>query len=191
MDDKTKQQLHQQALVEHSLRQEFEQALPERVERWLQVKPHGIIPNEPFAGPSSECSLLFRDGHFYAYIALVQAVAEAIIRYMCDVNFKKHQKVFENNLEKLCTRGFIDEILKKSLLEIWSKRDDYHHLNPNLERDRQTLANLAKKKTRLLVEVESKIFAFGIGGDGGIVPKYPQYWKINDSRTEVFLRLEP
>tara|TARA_B100000315_G_C14401590_1_gene506723 strand:+ start:364 stop:645 length:282 start_codon:yes stop_codon:yes gene_type:complete len=89
MDEKTIQELLQRRLTTDSMKQEFEHTLPERVERYLQIKPHGIIPNAPFAAPSSECSLLFRVGHFYACIALAQAVAEAIVRYMCDIDFKK------------------------------------------------------------------------------------------------------
>ena len=76
MDEETKRELFQRAQTANSIKQEFEQTLSERVERYLQVKPHEIIPDAPFAVPSAECSLLFRDGHFYACIALVQAVAE-------------------------------------------------------------------------------------------------------------------
>lgn len=191
MDEKTKKELYQRALTTDSIKQEFEQTLQERVERYLQVKPHGIIPNAPFAVPSSECSLLFRDGHFYACIALVQAVAEAIVRYMCDVDFKNHDKVFEKNLEKLHTRKFIDDKLRESLLNIWARRDDYHHLNSSVKSDRQTLENLARQKACLLVEVESHIFEFKVAQDGRIVPKFPKYWKIGNGQMEVFLRLEP
>ena len=190
MDGKTKRELLQRALTTDSMKQEFEQTLPERVERYLQVKPHGIIPNAPFAVPSSECSLLFRDGHFYACIALVQAVAEAIVRYMGDIDFKNHDKVFEKNVEKLHARKFIDEKLRESLLKIWDRRDDYHHLNSNVKSDRQTLENLAREKACLLVEIESRIFEFSVA-NGSIIPKYPKYWKISGSQIEVFLRLEP
>jgi hypothetical protein len=191
MDEKIRLKLRQQALTTESIRQEFEQTLPERVERYLQVKPHTIIPNTPFAAPSSECSFLYRDGHFYACIALVQAVAEAIVRYICDIDFRKHDRVFEKNVEKLYKRGFISDKLRGSLLKIWEKRDDYHHLNTNVKSDRLTLEKLAKEKACLLVEVESEIFEFSFGDDGSIIPKYPKYWKISGDRVEVFLRFEP
>ncbi len=190
MDEKTKRELLQRTLTTDLMKQEFEQTLPERVERYLQVKPHGIIPNAPFSVPSSECSLLFRDGHFFACIALVQAVAEAIVRYMCDIDFKNHDKVFEKNVEKLHTRKFIDNKLRESLLKIWDRRDDYHHLNSNVKSDRQTLENLAKEKACLLVEVESQIFEFRVANDGSMIHKYPKYWKISGGQAEVFLRLE-
>jgi len=175
MDEETKRGLFQRAQTTDSIKQEFQQTLPERVERYLQVKPHEIIPNAPFAAPSAECSLLFRDGHFYACIALVQAVAEATVRYVCDIDFGKHDKVFEKNVDKLHTRKFIDDKLQKSLLKIWDKRDDYHHLNSNVKSDRNTLEILAKDKACLLVEVESEIFKFSFGNDGSIIPKYPKY----------------
>jgi len=191
MDEETKRGLFQRAQTTDSIKQEFQQTLSERVERYLQVKPHEIIPNAPFAAPSAECSLLFRDGHFYACIALVQAVAEAIVRYACDIDFGKHDKVFEKNVEKLHTRKFIDDKLQKALLKIWEKRDDYHHLNSNVNSDRDALEKLAKEKACLLVEVESEIFKFSFGNDGSIIPKYPKYWKIRGNQAKVFLKLEP
>jgi len=191
MDEETKRGLFQRAQTANSMKQEFEQTLSERVERYLQVKPHEIIPDAPFAVPSAECSLLFRDGHYYACIALVQAVAEAIVRYICDIDFGKHDKVFEKNVEKLYTRKFIDDKIQKALLKIWKKRDDYHHLNSNVKSDRDTLEKLAKEKACLLVEIESEIFRFSLGGDGSIIPRYHKYWKIRGNQAEVFLRLEP
>ena len=74
--------------LEDDLRQEFEQTIKDRIRRYLSVKPHGIIPNAKFAVASSECSLLFRDGHFYGCIALSQAVAEALVKYICEKNSK-------------------------------------------------------------------------------------------------------
>jgi len=191
VDEETRRELFQRAQITDSIEQEFELTLPERVERYLQVKPHKIIPNAPFAVPSTECSLLFRDGHFYACIALVQAVAEAIVRYICDIDFGRHAKVFEKNVEKLRSRGFIDDKLQKALLKIWEKRDDYHHLNSNVKSHRGTLEKLAKEKTCLLVDIESEIFKFGFGTNGSIIPKYPKYWKIRGNQAEIFLRLEP
>jgi len=191
MDEETKRELFQRARATNSMKQEFEQTLPERVERYLQVKPHEIVPDTPFAAPSAECSLLFRDGHFYACIALLQAVTEAIVRYACDIDFGKHDKVFEKNVEKLHTRRFIDDELREAMLKIWKKRDAYHHLNSSVKSDRDTLEKLAKEKARLLVEIESEIFKFSFGGDGSVIPKYPKYWKIRGNQADIYLRLEP
>jgi hypothetical protein len=191
MDEKKKRELHQQALTTQSIRQEFEQTLQERVKRYLEVKPHVIIPNAPFAAPSSECSFLYRDGHFYACIALVQAVAEAIVRYICDIDLHRYRKDFKTNVEKLYKGKFISDKIRESLLKIWEKRNAYHHLNSGVESDRRTLGKLAKEKACLLFEVESEIFEVSHGKDGNIIFKYPKYWRMSGDKAEVFLRFEP
>jgi len=88
------QELMQQKFTEDSIEQEFEQTLSSRVQRYLKVKPHGIVPYTKFASVSAECALLFRDGHFYGCIALSQAVAEAIVRFLCQKNGWKPKKEF-------------------------------------------------------------------------------------------------
>jgi len=80
------QEIIQKKIIEDSLKQELEQTLSSRVQRYLKVKPHGIVPYTQFAPVSAECALLFRDGHFYGCIALSQAVAEAIVRFLCQKN---------------------------------------------------------------------------------------------------------
>jgi hypothetical protein len=85
----------QKLQIQDSIKQEMEQTLSVRTERYFKVKPHDIIPYTPFAPASAECPLLFRDGHFYSCIALVQAVAEAIARFMCEKNSWKPSKLFE------------------------------------------------------------------------------------------------
>lgn len=190
MDKEAARKLIEQKQVEESIKQECMGTASIRATRYLQVKPHIIIPNEHFAAPSTECSLLFRDGHFFGCIALTQAVAEALARFLCEVNFGRHDNVFEKNVEKLNRRGFISDKVNKALSEIWKDRDDFHHLNPDVETDRQILEELAKEKTRLLAEVESEIFEFEII-NGALQPKHPKYWKISGNQAQVFLRLEP
>ena len=190
MDDKKINELIQKKMTEDSIRQDFEYTLSDRVDRYLEVKPHKIIPNMYFSAVSTECSFLFRDGHFYGCIALTQAVAEALVRFMCKINFGRQGKVFEKNVEKLLNRGFISNKLKDNLIEIWARRDDYHHLESSISTDRQMLEDLARKKTRLLVDVEKQVFSFTII-NGEINPENPKYWDINGNQAQVFLRLEP
>lgn len=190
MDENTIHELIQKKQVEESIRQEFEGTLVDRVDRYMQVKPHEIVPYTHFSTISAECSFLFRDGHYYGCIALTQAVAEALVRFLCKKNSFRPAKIIENNIEKLSVRNFISDEVKDSLLTIWQERDDYHHLNPSIESDRQTLEELAKEKTRLLIEVEKEVFRFTFV-DGKINPENPQYWAISSNKEQVFLRLEP
>ena len=59
---------HQQKIdaifTEDGIKQEFEQTISSRVERFMKVRPHGIVPSTEFARASLETTFLFRDGHF-------------------------------------------------------------------------------------------------------------------------------
>jgi hypothetical protein len=180
----------QKAMTEDGIKQEFEQTLSSRVERYLKVKPHGITPFTEFAAVSSECAFLFRDGHFYGAIALSQSVAEAIARFLCQKNGWKPKKSFEENVAKLETRIFISKSMKDKFLSLWRKRDDYHHLNGTIETDRLKLEALAYKKVSLLKEIESDVFKFSVV-DGKLVPDNRKYWEVQPNGTvPVFLRLD-
>jgi len=179
-----------QKLAEDAIQQEDEQTLQFRAQRFLKVKPHGIVPYTPFAPVSAECISLFRDGHFYGCIALTQSVAEAIARFLCEKNSWKPDKTFEKNIKKLHKRMFISEHTKINFLKIWEKRDDYHHLNPNIETDRIELEKMAFEKILLLNKIESEIFKFSIS-DGKLIPDNKKYWDIKqDGTVPVFLKLE-
>jgi len=174
--------LLQRKQIEDSIRQNMEQTLQDRVTRYLQVRQHWIMPGTHFAAPSAECTLLFRDGHFYGCIALTQAVAEALVKFLCEKNRWKPDNKFENNVNKLFKRKFISPELKDALEKIWDNRDDYHHLNKNIAKDRYELENIAREKIRLLSEVEREVFACDVI-DGKIRPRKTKYWKGIDDKT--------
>ena len=188
MDDKTKR-LVEKAQLKDTLQQEFEYSLQQRIDRYLELKPHGIIPNSHFAAVSAECHLLYRDGHYYGTISLTQAVAEALVKFLCKINGWKPGKVFEDNLEQLEKRGKIVGDLKAKFMELWQRRNDYHHLNPQVEQDRQKLEQLAKEKLSRLKQIEEELFAYS-ANNGKLVPKFPKYWDQKDGKVAVFLRLD-
>jgi hypothetical protein len=177
--------------MEKSIKQEIEQTLSLRAQRYLKVKPHKIIPYKHFSPASTECPLLFRDGHYYGCITLAQSVAEAIVRFLCQKNFGKAEKDFENNVKTLFKRNFISEKLKSKFLEIWKNRPDYHHLNPKIEVQRTKLEEISCEKALLLKEIESEIFKFSFDKDGKLIPENKKYWELQENGTRpVFLRFE-
>lgn len=188
MEDKIQEKLNEK-LTEESIQKEFESTLQDRVMRYLKVKPHGIIPLTPFASASSECSKLFRDGHYYGCISLTQAVSEALVMFLCKTNGWDPDRKFERNVEKLFIRGKIKEKQKVSLLKIWRNRDDYHHLNSTVASNLSELENLAKQKLVLLTKLEGEIFSFSFN-DGKLIPKQQKYWNMTDGKVKVFLRLD-
>jgi hypothetical protein len=173
-------------LIGDSIRQEIESSLEERINRYLEAKPHGIIPNQHFASASSECSKVYRDGHFIACISLVQAVAESLVKFVCQTNGMKPSSNFERNIKTLYKLNILPDDLKGEFENIWVDRDNYHHLNPEVENDFMKLYQLAKKKLKSLVKLEKYFFDFTTS-NGKINPKYPKYWT---NTIGVFLRLE-
>jgi len=179
--------------LEGSLKEECLSTISDRVSRYLELNFIEIIPNEqPFAPVSAECIRLYRDGYFFACIALCQAVAEALVRFICERSKfgASLSKDFEKNVEKLYERK-IEPDCNQLLKEIWEGRDDYHHLNPKVPTERVELKSIAKSKIISLHKVESEVFEFKWVG-GAIKPKYPKYWpEAKDGLISVFLRLEP
>lgn len=162
----------------HDLRKECEYTLQERAERYLMVKPHPITPYKHFSHASSELSLLFRDGHFYACIALTQAVTEGLVRFLCGVHSGNASEKYEDNLNSLCNKGHISKEMKKSFKRIWKYRNDFHHMNPAIEKNRIKLEKIALEKLRLFNKVERELFSFAIV-KGKLIPNYPDYWKTD------------
>ena len=176
--------------LEDSLRQEYLGTISDRITRYLELDFIKVTPNTYFASISAECMLLYRDGYFFACIALCQAVAEAIVRLLCTKSRFKPHKVFEKNVDTLRKRK-IEPDCSESLEEIWKGRDDYHHLNPKVTTERIKLQAIAKNKMIALSTVESRVFEFQVI-DGAIKPRYPKYWpQIRNGLLNVFLRFEP
>jgi hypothetical protein len=173
---------------EQELREDFHATLSERVARSLRVEQHPRTANTHFASASAECLETFRDGYFYGCIALTQAVAEALARFMCRKKRWRPAEHFEENVQVLFTRRAISETVKEQFLQIWSDRDAYHHLNPGVETDREKLEALAFDKVRLLNEIEKEVFAFQPTKDG-VALKHPEYWDTRDEGPPAtFLR---
>jgi len=175
-----------------SLKQDFIATLDERISRYQELDFIKVTPNAHFASVSAECILLYRDGHFLACIALCQAVAEAIVRLMCErskfgASISKDYEKNVENLEKRKIQPNCSELFK----EIWKDRNNYHHLNPEIPTERNKLQDIAKSKIITLHKIESKVFDFTWTKDGAISPRYPIYWDFKDGFLNVFLRFEP
>jgi hypothetical protein len=170
-------------------RNQCEASVAARVDRFLRVDHHAIVANTPFAGPSSECVGLFRDGHFYGCISLSQAVGEALVRHMCRSNQCKVAKNFEENVTTLKRRQFIDDAIESEFLQLWRDRDKYHHLNGDIVTERAELEELAFMKIRTLATVESWVFGYS-QSETGLILRHPQYWPTSGSAGNAFLRID-
>ena len=125
------------AELEHDLKADCLGTIGERVARYLELDFIEVTPDTPFTRISAECILLYRDGYFFACVALCQAVAEALVRFMCERSKfgASISKDFEKNVKELSKRN-IKPDCSKLLKEIWEGRHDYHHLNPKAPTER-------------------------------------------------------
>lgn len=179
------------AQLEETLRGHFFSTIDERILRYQELDFIELTPNTHFAFVSVECINLYRDGYFLACIALCQAVAEVIVRLICERSkFSSISNEYEKNVEKLQRRK-IEPDCNELFREIWKGRNDYHHLNPDIPTERSKLKDIAKSKLVTLHKIESKVFSFKWTKDGAISPGFPKYWDYNDNGTlNVYLRFE-
>lgn len=179
--------------LQDNLKQDFLASINDRISRYLELDFIQVVPNTHFAPITIECILLYRDGYFFACIALCQAVAEALLRFMCERNGRggKGFVKFETNIRnfrELKDKIHLDWI--ETLERIWGNRNDYHHLNPDVPTQKEKLIEIAKDKIVALLDVESKIFAFE-WVDGAIKRTHPKYWLETDSgHLNSYLRFE-
>lgn len=179
--------------LQDNLKQDFLASINDRISRYLELDFIQVVPNTHFAPITIECILLYRDGYFFACIALCQAVAEALLRFMCERNgrgSKGFVKFATNirNFRELKDKIHLDWI--ETLERIWENRNDYHHLNPDVPTQKEKLIEIAKDKIVALLDVESKVFAFK-WVDGAIKRTHPEYWLETDSgHLNSYLRFE-
>jgi len=190
MDKKEIEKMVKRKQLEETLAAEDASTFNDRVMRQVELEFTNMIANTHFAETTIECIKLYRDGRYFACIALCQAVAEALARFMCESSqFPSVDKDFEKNVATLKKRK-IEPDCNELLLEIWEGRHDYHHLNPNIEADKGELKEIAKSKLVALHKVESEVFAYSIAENGGADFKYPKYWSIENGFADVYLRMQ-
>lgn len=179
--------------LQDNLEQDFLASINDRISRYLELDFIQVVPKTYFAPITIECILLYRDGYFFACIALCQAVAEALLRFVCERNDRgsKGFVKFETNICKL--RELKDKIPLdwiETFEKVWENRNDYHHLNPDVPTQKEKLREIAKDKIVALLDIESKVFAFE-WVDGAIKRIHPEYWFETDSgHLNSYLRFE-
>lgn len=179
--------------LQDTLEQDFLATMNDRISRYLELDFIEVTPNTHFAPITIECMLLYRDGYFFACIALCQAVAEALARFICERNGSGSNRFvkFETNIRKL--KKLTDNIPLdwiEMLERIWEGRNDYHHINPEVPTQKDKLREIANEKIVALLDVESKVFAFE-WVDGAIKRTHPEYWlETGSGHLDAYLRFE-
>lgn len=173
--------------LKRGMRQVFDQTLDERVERYLEVAHQGIVPNHHFAGASSECIDLYRDGYALSAVMVSQAVAEGIWRFVLERNQVQADRDRPALATTLVERRVLSAECADAFSRIWrSFRNDVHHMNPSVSR--VPFRELARRNLLDLAAIEREIFAVSFD-NGKLVPIQPRYWDLQPGgTTSVFLR---
>lgn len=163
------------AQFEDGLRQEVNHSIKDRVERYFSVYSWKFTPHTYFAPISAECSLLYRDGYFFACISLCQCVAEALSRFLCEKFFGRAKGKHMQRVRTLTKYLKISVESEASFKIIHKHRNDYHHLNPGVSTERENLQNIAFGALKELSKIENEVFAFFFK-KGIPILKYPELW---------------
>jgi len=174
--------------IEKELKSRYEAKLHNSVARSKSTKVVPVIPNHYFAAASSEIRDMFIDGCFIGTISASQSVAEGLSKFLCK---RKHLRCPKNHLTRvgnLVDENILTKESKIAFEQIEKGRDDFHHMNENIETDCSQLESKAKSNVDSLFHIEEEIFGHSFD-NGKIVPNNPEYWDINpDGTTKAFLR---
>jgi len=176
--------------AERRFRDLFESTLQARLERQARSRIHPIIPGVFFSHASRESRNLFVEGHFYGSITLSQAVAEGLAKFLCESNGVS-AKPPEGRAQRLRDKGVISDAALDAFKAIrGTDRNNFHHMNRDVEIDYQKLDARAFECVEGLYAIESEVFAFDTGAGGAISVRHAQYWDIKDGVGAVHLWFE-
>ncbi len=173
------------AFIQQSLIQEFETDLPNKVKRYKELaSKQTILPFKHFSPFLAEVKKSYINGFFLTTISGCQALAEAIIRDFCySISRKGWSNDFKKRLNQLKNRfPALPEELFKAIRSVYADRDDYHHLNPSVPVEYDTLKNEASDKIKLIIRVTEILYPFEIQ-EGKLSPK-SRLWYTNIKRIE-------
>lgn len=184
--------------VEQSIRDELNGTIAERVERFLEMDPKGVVAHHHFSAASAECIRVYRDGHFISAVMVTQAVNEGMMRFVAETNKISLQREGPGGKTKGIP-DLIDELHKQGIISIncanasrricRSFRNDVHHMNPDVVK--VPFREIAKRNLGDLITIENEIFAAQFAPDGSVILGQPKYWTSgNDGKVSAFLRLE-
>ena len=91
----------------------------------------------------------------------------------------------------MLSKNIITSECKIAFDKIHEGRDDFHHMNENIETNRPELETKARLTVECLFLIEKAVFDHSFS-KGILIPKHLQYWDISaDGNTEAFIRSIP
>ena len=132
---------------------------------------------------------MFVAGHFYGAISVAQAYVESLSKYLCEAyHVRGNPNDPVKRWEKLCAEKIVGQSACDAAQGIMSDRNDFHHLNKDVEQDYLKLEKRAEDCVNHIHSIEADVFAHTFS-DGKVVPKHPERWPtVGDGLTRAHLR---
>ena len=176
--------------LKRSIRASFEASLPQAALRASKIHFQNVIPGHWFSAAASECVKMYVDGHFYGAISISQAYIEALGKFITECHGDRPAKDVPFMWQRLTKRGIVSGEAQNAAIAILDNRNDFHHLNKEIETDYQKLEVRGLECLTNLHIIESEVFSHSFV-NGAIMPHNSRYWaeaKDNQSLVQVYLR---
>jgi hypothetical protein len=169
----------------------FDADLPHRLKRASSIQLQQFIPAHWFATAASECASMFISGFFYGAISVAQAYVEALSRYLAEHHHIRKSKDPSERCNRLYREKIISDTVRDAAILILDDRNDFHHLNKDIEQEFQKLETRAQQCINHLYIIESEVFAYSFSEDqpGKVDLVKPDYWPSDKpGLTQIHLR---
>lgn len=132
---------------------------------------------------------MFIAGHFYGAISVAQAYVESLARFLYEVyGIRGNPKNPGKQWEKLAVEKLVGSVASDAAQRVLSKRNDFHHLNKEVEQDYAALEKRAEECINLLNAIEVDVFAHSFDR-GKLVLARPERWpSAGGGLTSAYLR---
>ncbi|MDF1774458.1 MAG: hypothetical protein P1V13_00415 [Rhizobiaceae bacterium] len=163
---------------------------PQVAARAKLVKFQNFIPSHWFSSAASECMQMFIHGHFYGCISVAQAYVEALGKYLSGVHEIRTSSKPTIVWERLSKAEIVSADVASGAKSLFLDRNDFHHLNKNIEQDVGKLEQRALYCLNVINEIEGEVFSFSLS-EGRVSVNNPQYWPPDENDSEfiqIFVR---
>ncbi len=117
-------------------------------------------------------------GFFYGAISMTQAYVDALSKYLVEHHKIRVGKDIAERCRRLRDRDVLSDPAFVAATKILNDRNDFHHLNKDIEQDFRKLEERAAECINLLHLLESEVFAYSFAAEtpGQVVLSKPEYW---------------
>jgi hypothetical protein len=172
--------------IEERLIDRYESSINWKVDRTLRAKVHLMVPLNYISLPLGECSDMYIDGYFNGCITLCQSVAEGLAKFLKSKRKVKGGRGHASIVDKLEKAGVVSASCAAAFQLIHgTDRNDFHHLNENVEQDYFKLEERAEACVNALYVIQAEIFAIAEVIEGVPRFKHPEYWRGCGTGNEV------